>query len=32
GRWLLEHIYQDDEEVRAVPFDAIAFVLAGLWC
>ncbi|MDG4607200.1 MAG: Uma2 family endonuclease [Candidatus Contendobacter sp.] len=31
GRWLLEHIYQDDEEVRAVPFDAIAFVLAGLW-
>lgn len=31
GRWSLEHVYQEDEEVRAVPFDAIAFPLADLW-
>lgn len=30
-RWLLEHVYQQDEEVRAVPFDAIVFPLADLW-
>ena len=32
GRWLLEHVYQEDDEVRAVPFDAITFPLADLWC
>ncbi|MDS4029568.1 MAG: Uma2 family endonuclease [Candidatus Contendobacter sp.] len=32
GRWSLEHVYQQDDEVRAVPFDAIAFPLADLWC
>ena len=32
GRWSLEHVYQKDDEVRAVPFDAIAFPLADLWC
>ena len=31
GRWLLEHVYQEDDEVRATPFDAIAFPLADLW-
>jgi len=31
GRWLLEHVYQEDDQVRAVPFDAIAFPLADLW-
>jgi Uma2 family endonuclease len=31
GRWSLEHVYQKDDEVRAVPFDAIAFPLADLW-
>lgn len=31
GRWLLEHVYKEDDEVRAVPFDAIAFPLADLW-
>lgn len=31
GHWLLEQVYQQDEAVRAVPFDAIAFPLAGLW-
>jgi len=31
GRWSLEHVYQENEEVRAVPFDAIAFPLADLW-
>ena len=31
GRWSLEHVYQEDDEVRAVPFDAIAFPLADLW-
>lgn len=32
GRWSVEHVYQEDDEVRAVPFDAIAFPLADLWC
>ena len=31
GRWSLEHVYQQDDEVRAVPFDAMAFPLADLW-
>ena len=31
GRWSLEHVYQEDDEVRAVPFDAIVFPLADLW-
>ena len=31
GRWSLEHVYQQDDEVRAAPFDAISFPLAGLW-
>ncbi len=31
GRWSLEHVYQENDEVRAVPFDAVAFSLAGLW-
>ncbi len=31
GRWSLEHVYQQDDEVRAVPFEAIAFPLADLW-
>ncbi len=31
GCWLLEHVYQENDEVRAVPFDAIAFPLADSW-
>ena len=31
GHWLLERVYQEDAEVRAIPFDAIAFRLADLW-
>ena len=31
GRWMLEHVYKDDDEVRAAPFDAISFPLADLW-
>jgi len=31
GRWLLEHVYQEDDDVRAIPFDAVAFPLADLW-
>ena len=31
GHWLLLNAYKDDAEVRAVPFDAIAFDLAALW-
>ncbi|MDG4555281.1 MAG: Uma2 family endonuclease [Candidatus Competibacter sp.] len=31
GHWSLEHVYQEDDAVRAVPFDAVAFSLAGLW-
>ena len=30
GHWSLEHVYQENDEVRAVPFDAVAFSLAGL--
>jgi len=32
GRWSLEHVYKEDDEVRAAPFDATAFPLADLWC
>jgi len=31
GCWLLEHVYQQDEEVRATPFEAISFSLGMLW-
>ncbi len=31
GHWLLEHVYQEDDEVRAIPFDAVAFPLVDLW-
>jgi Uma2 family endonuclease len=31
GRWMLEHVYQDNNEVRAAPFDAISFSLVDLW-
>ncbi len=31
GHWILEHVYQDDDKVRAAPFDAISFSLADLW-
>ncbi len=31
GRWVLEHVYQEDEEVRAAPFEAISFPLGALW-
>jgi len=31
GHWLLLNAYKDDDEVCAVPFDAIAFSLAALW-
>jgi Uma2 family endonuclease len=31
GHWLLLNTYKDDDEVRAAPFDAIAFSLATLW-
>jgi len=31
GHWLLLNAYKDDDEVRAAPFDAIAFSLAALW-
>ena len=29
--WLLEHVYQQDEEVCAVPFEVISFPLGALW-
>ena len=32
GRWSLEHVYKEEDEVRTAPFDAIAFPLADLWC
>ena len=32
GCWQLEGGYQEDDAVSAVPFDAIAFPLADLWC
>ena len=31
GHWLLERVYQEDDEVRAVPFEAISFSLGVLW-
>jgi Uma2 family endonuclease len=31
GRWSLEHVYQENEEVRAAPFEAISFPLGALW-
>ena len=31
GRWSLEHVYKEDDEVRAAPFDAISFPLGVLW-
>ncbi|MDG4598068.1 MAG: Uma2 family endonuclease [Candidatus Contendobacter sp.] len=31
GRWSLEHVYQEDEEVCAAPFEAISFPLGALW-
>ena len=31
GHWLLEHVYQQEDEVRAVPFEAISFSLGVLW-
>ena len=31
GRWSLEHVYQQDDEMRAVPFEAVAFSLEVLW-
>jgi Uma2 family endonuclease len=31
GRWRLEHVYQQDEPVRAPPFDALSFNLGALW-
>jgi Uma2 family endonuclease len=31
GHWLLERVYQRDEEVCAAPFEAITFPLGVLW-
>jgi Uma2 family endonuclease len=31
GRWLLLGVFENEDEVAAVPFDAIAFNLGGLW-
>jgi Uma2 family endonuclease len=31
GRWLLLRVFENDDEVSAAPFDAIAFNLAVLW-
>jgi hypothetical protein len=31
GHWMLEYVYKNDDEVRAIPFDAISFSLADLW-
>jgi Uma2 family endonuclease len=31
GAWTLAAAFKDDDEVRAVPFDAIAFRLSALW-
>ena len=31
GHWLLEAAWQEADEVRAPPFDGIAFSLGGLW-
>ncbi|HRZ07892.1 MAG TPA: Uma2 family endonuclease, partial [Candidatus Competibacteraceae bacterium] len=29
--WLLERVYQEDDEVCATPFEAISFPLGVLW-
>jgi Uma2 family endonuclease len=31
GHWMLEYGCKNDDEVRAIPFDAISFSLADLW-
>lgn len=31
GHWRLEQVYQDADEVCAVPFEAVRFGLSGLW-
>ncbi|MCA1851127.1 MAG: hypothetical protein LC647_01660 [Beggiatoa sp.] len=31
GRWLLLGVFENEDEVAALPFDAIAFNLGGLW-
>lgn len=31
SRWSLEQVYQQDQTVQAVPFDAISFSLTDLW-
>jgi Uma2 family endonuclease len=31
AKWLLHETYEDSEEVRAPPFDAISFSLGNLW-
>ena len=31
GRWLLLGVFENEDEVAVVPFDAIAFNLGGLW-
>ena len=31
GRWLLLGVFEDEDDVAAVPFDAIAINLGGLW-
>ncbi len=31
GHWRLECAFKESDEVRAIPFDAIAFSLAALW-
>ena len=30
-RWLLLGVFENEDEMAAVPFDAIAFNLGGLW-
>ena len=31
GKWLLLGTYQEDDEVRAEPFDAVPLMLGALW-
>jgi hypothetical protein len=31
GRWSLLETYEDDEKVRAEPFDAVELDLASIW-
>jgi Uma2 family endonuclease len=31
GRWRLEHVYQQEDQVRAAPFEALSFGLGALW-